>query len=79
MPSLSRFLTAPEGQTFRHQGSSQWKQGMKTKRTRGISRTLTGPTLRFWHSAGPGPRFLLVLQWTWQAWQPMHWSASCCR
>ncbi len=37
IPSFSRFCIAPVGQALTHHGSSQWKQGMKTKRMPGQS------------------------------------------
>ena len=76
MPSFSRRRIAPVGQARMHQGSSQWKQGMKVKRMRGRPPTSTGPTVMILHGAGPGPRSLLVLQCTSQAWQPMQFASS---
>jgi hypothetical protein len=76
MPSFSRFFIAPVGQALTHQASSQWKQGMKVWRTRGTPPMSIGPVLMILHGDGPGPRPLLVLQCTSQAWQPMQLASS---
>ena len=76
MPSFSRCCIAPVGQALTHHGSSQWKQGMKAMRMRGRPPTSIGPTVTILHGDGPGPRSLLVLQCTSQAWQAMQFGSS---
>jgi hypothetical protein len=76
MPSLERLCIAPVGQAETHHGFSQWKQGMNTKASLGMPATALGPTWTMRQLRGPTGTSLAVLQWTSQAWHPMHrfWS-----
>jgi hypothetical protein len=67
MPSFILLCMAPEGHADTHQGSSQWKQGMKIKDIRGMPFTIFGPTEMILQKRGPTGTLFFVLQCTSQA------------